>query len=69
VERWVEDGYFKGSGPVNETVAKEKSGKALPIGRVGEVEDIARAVLFLASDDAAFITGTTLMVDGGNTAM
>lgn len=40
--------------------------KALyPLGRVGEPEDIAAAVAFLASDDAAWITGTTLPVDGG----
>jgi NAD(P)-dependent dehydrogenase (short-subunit alcohol dehydrogenase family) len=36
-----------------------------PMGRVGEPEDIAAAVAFLASRDAAWITGTTLCVDGG----
>lgn len=36
-----------------------------PLGRLGEVEDIANAYAFLASDEAAFITGTTLSVDGG----
>ncbi len=36
-----------------------------PLGRVGEPEDIAAAVAFLASDDAAWITGTTLPVEGG----
>lgn len=36
-----------------------------PLGRVGEPSDIAAAVAFLASDDAAWITGTTLRVDGG----
>jgi 3(or 17)beta-hydroxysteroid dehydrogenase len=39
-----------------------------PIGRLGEPMDVARAVLFLASDDASFITGTELTVDGGYTA-
>jgi NAD(P)-dependent dehydrogenase (short-subunit alcohol dehydrogenase family) len=39
-----------------------------PLGRIGEPEDIARAALFLASDDASWITGTTLTVDGGLTA-
>lgn len=39
-----------------------------PLGRVGEPEDIAAAVTFLASEDAGWITGTTLLVDGGLTA-
>lgn len=39
-----------------------------PIGRIAETADIAKAVLFLASDDAAFITGISLPVDGGFTA-
>lgn len=40
-----------------------------PLGRVGEPEDIAAAVAFLASGDAAWITGTALTVDGGLTAV
>jgi NAD(P)-dependent dehydrogenase (short-subunit alcohol dehydrogenase family) len=39
-----------------------------PLGRLGTTEDVARAVLFIASDHAAWITGTTLVVDGGLTA-
>jgi len=39
--------------------------KWYPLGRIGEPEDIAKAALFLASDDAAWITGETLTVDGG----
>jgi len=39
-----------------------------PLGRIGEPEDIAQAVLYLASDAAAFVTGTTLVVDGGGLA-
>lgn len=39
-----------------------------PMGRVGEPEDIANAVLYLASDEAKFATGTNLVVDGGYTA-
>jgi len=41
---------------------------AHPIGRLGEAEDIARAVVFLSSDDAAFVIGHSLMVDGGFTS-
>jgi len=40
----------------------------LPLRRLGKAEDIARAALFLASDDSAYITGQTLPVDGGFTA-
>jgi NAD(P)-dependent dehydrogenase (short-subunit alcohol dehydrogenase family) len=38
---------------------------AIPLGRIATVEDVAEAALFLASDKAGFITGQTLMVDGG----
>lgn len=39
-----------------------------PLGRLGEVSDVASVVAFLASDDAAFITGQTIVIDGGITA-
>ncbi|MEU1042479.1 SDR family NAD(P)-dependent oxidoreductase [Streptomyces sp. NPDC005551] len=45
------------------------AGELYPLGRVGEPEDIAAAVAFLASRDAAWITGTALCVDGGLTAV
>jgi meso-butanediol dehydrogenase / (S,S)-butanediol dehydrogenase / diacetyl reductase len=43
----------------------ERLARWYPLGRVGETDDIAKAALFLASDDASWITGTTLTVDGG----
>lgn len=58
--------------PLLETVTPEiKKGIAAlhPIGRLGEPKEVSAAVLFLASDDASFISGTTLLVDGGYTAI
>lgn len=43
--------------------------KAFSLGRPGTAEDVARAILLLASDDAAFITGAALPVDGGRTIL
>jgi len=39
--------------------------EAIPLGRLGNARDVANAFLFLASDEAAYITGTTIVVDGG----
>lgn len=66
VDRWVQAGYFKDSGPVS--AAEARVSDEIPMGRVGDAMEIAQAVLFLASDESSFITGTTLLVDGGNTA-
>ncbi len=37
----------------------------IPLGRLGTPRDVANAVLYLASDEAAYVTGTTIVVDGG----
>jgi NAD(P)-dependent dehydrogenase (short-subunit alcohol dehydrogenase family) len=42
--------------------------RRIPLGRVGTAEEVANAVLFLASSEASLITGTSLLVDGGYTA-
>jgi acetoacetyl-CoA reductase len=50
---------------VPEEVLKTKILPLIPVGRLGEADEIARTVLFLAADDAGFITGSTLTVNGG----
>ena len=44
---------------------KQNAVKQIPLGRVGTTDDIANAVVFLASDDASYITGHVLNVNGG----
>lgn len=56
--------------PINKgTLEDEKKKKALerqiPLGRIGEPEEVARLVAYLASDAASYITGTTFFIDGG----
>jgi NAD(P)-dependent dehydrogenase (short-subunit alcohol dehydrogenase family) len=68
VERWMERGYFESSDPVTLEEAMKASSAYIPLGRFGKPEEIAKAVLFLASEDSSFITGHLLLVDGGNTA-
>ena len=48
--------------------ARQQALTRIPIGRMGTVVDIAKGIVFLASDDAAFMTGAGLVVDGGITA-
>jgi NAD(P)-dependent dehydrogenase (short-subunit alcohol dehydrogenase family) len=57
--------------PIQGDVEAQLAGwaKACPLGRAGLPEDVAKAMLFLASDDAAFITGVALPVDGGRTIL
>ena len=48
--------------------ARQVASDSVPWGRLGSVEDIAKGILFLASDDAAYMNGAALVVDGGVTA-
>ena len=68
VDRWLEKGYFDSSDPVSIEEAMKESSAYIPMGRFGKPEEIAKGVLFLASDDSSFVTGHLLLVDGGNTA-
>jgi glucose 1-dehydrogenase len=63
----VEPGWIDTPGEresFGEQYVREK-GRKLLLGRIGEPEDIANAVLYLVSDDASYVTGTCLRVDGG----
>jgi meso-butanediol dehydrogenase/(S,S)-butanediol dehydrogenase/diacetyl reductase len=53
----------------SDTALMEEFLKGYPLGRFGKPEEVAQACLFLASDESAFITGATLPIDGGYTAL
>ena len=57
-----------GFNPENQQAARDRMTAGIPLGRYGQPEDVARVMLFLASDDSSFVTGSVYMVDGGNTA-
>ncbi len=50
---------------IDEKVLKERILPQIPVGRLGEPDEIARCVVFLAADDAGFITGSTISANGG----
>jgi NAD(P)-dependent dehydrogenase (short-subunit alcohol dehydrogenase family) len=57
------------SGATADPVVRAKMLKSVPLGRTGEIDEVANAILFLASDEASYITGAELYVDGGYLAM
>jgi NAD(P)-dependent dehydrogenase (short-subunit alcohol dehydrogenase family) len=63
VERHLHD-----SGAVDMDSAREEVGKLHPLGHMGEPDDIAWGVVYLASDESKFMTGAALVIDGGYTA-
>ena len=48
---------------------RDKLARQVPLGRIGEADDVAYAVLYLASDESTFVTGAELVIDGGISAM
>ena len=57
------------SGRTADPERRAKTLKGVPMGRAGEVDEVAYAILFLASDESSYVTGTELVVDGGWTAV
>jgi NAD(P)-dependent dehydrogenase (short-subunit alcohol dehydrogenase family) len=57
------------SGATADPAFREKMLRAVPLGRAGESDEVANAILFLASDEASYITGAELYVDGGYLAV
>ena len=60
------DGWNHSAGPNGASLRAEVEG-AIPMGRVGTADEVARAVLFFACDDSTYCTGASLAVDGGYT--
>jgi glucose 1-dehydrogenase len=63
----IEPGWTDTPGELEFTTPEQlrEQGKLLPLGRLGTIEDMGKAAVFLASDDASYVTGAVLRVDGG----
>ena len=68
VDTPILDGIVASSGKAKDVIMG-KLGRQIPLGRVGEPNDIANGVLYLASDESRFMTGAELKLDGGISAM
>ena len=53
---------------LSDPATRQERLQRIPLGKVGTTEDVAYGVLYLASDEAAFVTGSELVIDGGSTA-
>ena len=62
----VEDAFRQRHGDEGLEEALERRAEAVPLGRLGSPDDVARAAVYLGSDAAGWVTGTVLTVDGGN---
>jgi NAD(P)-dependent dehydrogenase (short-subunit alcohol dehydrogenase family) len=62
------ENHLKASGATDLEAARAETGKLHPLGHMGEVDDIAWGVVYLASDESKFVTGSELVIDGGYTA-
>ena len=62
------DGMVASTGKSKEVIM-DKLARQIPLGRVGQPDDIANGVLYLASDESRFMTGAELKLDGGISAM
>ena len=52
---------------LHDAAKRRRELKRIPLHRIGRPEEVAKAVLYLASDEASYVTGTTLVIDGGRT--
>lgn len=66
IDAGLAEGYFNAQ--KNPAAAREEAGQLHALGRIGQASEVARAAVFLASDDASFMTGSPVIVDGGFSA-
>ncbi len=67
---WIDTPMTRGAGSKEQVEAQFAAwARACPLGRAGRAEEVARAIVFLASEEASFITGVALPVDGGRTIL